>query len=245
MRVPLCTIVIGASAALVLATAGTAAAMSKPGSRGPRAVGDAAASGWGIVKSPNPLVRNGMVTAVSCAAANACEAVGAYPSSSSSFNDVTLAETWNGTVWKHQTTPNPPTEIYSALLGVSCTAANACEAVGYSSFGTLAEAWNGTAWSLQTTPNPAGATGSRLSGVSCTAANACEAVGSYTNSAEKGVTLAEAWNGAAWTLQTTPNPAGATGSGLSGVSCSAAGSCQADGSYTIGRREFTLVIARS
>jgi hypothetical protein len=42
------------------------------------------------------------------------------------------------------------------------------------------------------------------------------------------VTLAEHWDGTSWAIQPTPNPPGASGSLLNGVSCSAA-SCTAAG----------------
>jgi hypothetical protein len=61
----------------------------------------------------------------------------------------TLAEVWNGTAWKLQYPPHPTT--LSALLGASCSAANACEAVGSSYNRTLSEVWNGSAWRLQVT----------------------------------------------------------------------------------------------
>ena len=292
--VPLRAIVIGASAALALAAGGTAAAMPKPGSSGPRAVatagGDAAAGAWKILKSPRPLVPNGMITAISCRAANACEAVGdsfngagAYVTLAEAWNGtawklqpspdpadaadssvlsgvscttadaceavgsyinragatVTLAEAWNGTAWTLQPTPDPAgAESGASLFGVSCGAAGACEAVGdffrAGDFFTFAEEWNGTSWKLQSTPNPAGATNTALSGVSCSAADACEAVGSNANSAGKGVTLAEAWNGTSWKLQPTPHPAGAKSSNLNGVACGAASACEAVGGSSSG-----------
>ena len=58
-----------------------------------------------------------------------------------------------------------------------------------------------------------------LSGVSCVSTSACTAVGHYTNKAGDEVTLAERWDGTSWAIQTTPNPTGAIGSELSGVSC--------------------------
>jgi hypothetical protein len=71
-----------------------------------------------------------------------------------------------------------------------------------------------------------------LSGVSCTSATACIAVGDYYNSAGVEVTLAEAWNGKKWEIgEPTPNPNGATGSYLSGVSCASATACSAVGGY--------------
>src|SRR5215472_12901349 len=189
-------------------------------------------SSWKLQTTAYPADATGQIllTGVSCSAASACEAVGTYPGKS--FDNVTLAEAWNGTTWKLQTTPNLAGTLFGGLTGVSCSAASACEAVGDSSAGTLAEVWNGTAWTLQNTPNPAGALFSELTGVSCSAASACEAVGYYNNSAGKKVSFAEAWNGTAWKLQTTPNPAGTRGINLTGVSCSAASACEAVGSYS-------------
>jgi hypothetical protein len=45
------------------------------------------------------------------------------------------------------------------------------------------------------------------------------------------VTLAEHWDGTSWQLQSTPNPAGATSSRLTGVSCTSSTECTAVYSY--------------
>jgi hypothetical protein len=97
----------------------------------------------------------------------------------------------------------------------------------------LAETWNSTSFALQTTPNP-GATLSALTGVSCTGASSCTAVGYYTNTSGFTVTLAEAWSGTSWAVQTTPNPSIATASLLYAVSCTAATTCTAVGRYNNG-----------
>ena len=86
----------------------------------------------------------------------------------------------------------------------------------------------GAGWSVVPSPNPQVPQGS-LSGVSCTSASACTAVGDYTNTTGTRVTLAERWNGTSWTIQSTPNPTGAKGSSLSGVSCTSASACTAVG----------------
>jgi hypothetical protein len=171
---------------------------------------------------------------VSCGSANVCTAVGGFENRSGA--QVTLAEVWNGTSWTVQTTPNPSGAVYgSDLDAVSCRSATACTAVGtyeYSSdrSATLAEVWNGTSWTVQTTPNPEGAIDSSLDAVSCSSATTCTAVGSYENSSYAELTLAEAWNGTSWTVQTTPNPSGASyGSDLEGVSCSSTTACTAVG----------------
>jgi hypothetical protein len=67
--------------------------------------------------------------------------------------------------------------------------------------------------------------------VSCTSTTACTAVGYFFNSANHLVTMAEHWNGTNWTIQPTPNPAGATGSQLYSVSCTSITACTAVGYF--------------
>src|SRR6516165_1822594 len=160
----------------------------------------------------------------------------AAPAASQSSRTPTLA--WDatatpGSAWSIQPTPNQ-TVPNGALLSSSCTSPRACTAVGHHTDGTgviapLAEFWDGTSWRTQATPVPAGAIQAQLLGVSCPAASTCTAVGFYVNSASNDVPLAERWNGTSWKIQPVPNPAGATGTQLSGVSCSAASACTAVG----------------
>jgi hypothetical protein len=96
------------------------------------------------------------------------------------FDDLTLAERWDGQNWTIQTTPNPST-TGSNLAGVSCPSVTACIAVGshWDSATdvevSLAEGFDGSTWTAQPTPNPA--EGGYLYGVSCPSASACIAVG--------------------------------------------------------------------
>lgn len=118
------------------------------------------------------------------------------------------------------------------LLGVSCTGANACVAVGTDSSDpnggrTLAEAWNGMSWTVMLTPNPPSIGGSNLYGVSCISAHACMAVG-QTSIVHGGKPLAERWDGTAWKVVATPRPRGGD-SGLNKVSCGAVNACVAVG----------------
>lgn len=169
-----------------------------------------------------------MLGAVSCTGAGACEAVGSYVKTVGLHK--TLAESWNGTKWKIQASPNPSGSLTSILTAVSCTRPRACQAVGFnlSNSGSLplAERWNGTKWAVQTTPSPAG-TGIDLAGVSCARAGSCESVGSYRGSS-RFLALAERWNGAKWAVQATPDPAGPDTS-LGDVSCVSTGVCEAVG----------------
>src|ERR1019366_5948580 len=153
-------------------------------------------TGWRILRTPHPAGAKGAALGgVSCAAGNACIAVGSYTNKVKI--QVMLAERWNGAGWRILRTPRPAGAKGAALGGVSCAAGNACIAVGSYTNKVkiqvmLAERWNGAGWRILRTPRPAGAKGAALGGVSCAAGNACIAVGSYYNSRAKVlVTLVE------------------------------------------------------
>jgi hypothetical protein len=95
---------------------------------------------------------------------------------------------------------------------------------------TTASSAGASGWAIQPTPNPTVPQGT-LTAVTCTSAKACTAVGYAPDAAGTIVTLAERWDGAAWTIQPTPNPAGATTGALDGVSCSSMSACIAVGHY--------------
>jgi hypothetical protein len=123
----------------------------------------------------------------------------------------------------------------TSLSTISCTAEEACTAVGHdvNSAGTevtLAERWNGKTWAIQETANPTGAKSSSLVGAVCTAVGSCISTGHYSNSSGTELALGESWNGTAWSIAETPAPKEASGS-LPGVSCTAAEACTAAGHY--------------
>jgi hypothetical protein len=80
-------------------------------------------------------------------------------------------------LWKIQPTANV-TAPQGMVNGISCLAADSCEAVGEAGAKLVAEAWNGTGWTAQAVPVPAGAASPTLTGRSCVSAAFCEAVGS-------------------------------------------------------------------
>jgi IPT/TIG domain/NHL repeat len=138
-----------------------------------------------------------------------------------------------GPKWLETKPLNPAEASASQLAGISCT--TACTAVGsYTSKAGVKEAlgeyWEGTEWALQSIAAPKGAKASTLSAVACTAAIACTAVGADTEGTSE-VTLAESWNGKAWTVQGTPNPSQAKATVLAGVACPTK-ACYAVGSTT-------------
>ena len=183
---------------------------------------------WGLQSPVQPIGATvNSLSAVSCVSAADCKAVGSHANTPG--DTVPLAEAWNGTSWKIQSTPSPKasTDPKGTLAGVSCAASNFCEAVGArdGSSAALAEKWNGTAWQLQSAPG-----NGTLAAVSCVSASSCEAVGAQATSSGTGP-LAEVWNGTKWHTQTLPAPAGASLSVMTGVSCASAHLCEAVGNY--------------
>ncbi len=192
-------------------------------------------SGWAISSTPNQsgLAKN-LLNDVSCSSSTSCVSVGWYVNNSGIYT--VAADTWNGAEWAIHNPPAPSGATLSSLVSVSCSSSTACTGVGHyiNSSGTtvtLAERWNGTEWSIQSTPNPSGATSSDLWGVSCASSTSCVATGEYINSSGTTVTLAERWNGTEWSIQSTPNPSGATASSLQSVSCTSSSACTAVGDY--------------
>ena len=171
------------------------------------------------------------LSSVSCLSASFCEVVGYDPSGGN-------AAAWNGTSWTVQVTPGPASNSFNA---VSCTAASSCEAVGQA-IGTndepvpLAELWNGTSWTIQSAPDPANSQSGSLASVSCTSASACTAAGQYASGTVPNFgepqTLAEVWDGTAWTIAATPDPSSTAQNILSSVSCGATDACTAVGQYS-------------
>ena len=206
---------------------------------------------WTVVPSPNPGSSYSQISGVSCTSRDACIAVGSSHATAYSM----FAELWDGSTWTLQELPPlPAASEMGVLSGVSCVTKNACTAVGYVEEGSgstlpLAEIWNGTSWTEQTgLPVRKGSTSSVLSAVSCASKVSCVAVGSSDVSpAGDYVTLAESWNGAAWTIEPTPNPA--KGSQLLAVSCTSATACTAVGSWQkpppIGPRSGSKVLVEA
>src|SRR5262249_29908318 len=144
----------------------------------------AASSSWRAQQTPNPVIRNGVLDAISCASPGTCLAVGGYENRAGA--GLPLAEARTSTGWRVQPAPAPPGAVFSNLFGVSCTAADACTAAGYYTDGLrhihpLAERWDGRSWRIQAAPSPLGRPLSGFFAVSCTSATACTAVGAQTD----------------------------------------------------------------
>ena len=149
----------------------------------PAAAPAAAGSPWRVQQTPNPVIPNGVLDAVSCARPGTCIAVGGYENRAGT--EVPMAQARTSTGWRILAAATPPGAVFTNLFGVSCTATDACTAVGYYTdrarhIHPLAEIWTGTSWKIQPVPSPAGHPLSGFFAVSCTSARACTAVGAQT-----------------------------------------------------------------
>jgi hypothetical protein len=191
---------------------------------------------WSVGASPNPGTTN-VLSGVSCVSASSCVAVG---SDAGSFAQ-TLVETWDGVGWSVVASPNVGT--IDMLNGISCVSAASCVAVGNFDAGsgiqTLVETWNGLSWSVTPSPN-VGSIVDDLDGVSCASATSCVAVGTTNSGSGHVQTLVETWDGASWSVTSSPKPS-TTNSQLLEVSCTSATTCVADGYYVAGSEYRTLV----
>lgn len=188
----------------------------------------AAAGSWVPQTVPVKQGFNGRSTAVSCPTSTMCMAVGSYLDPNGKQR--ALAQAWNGSSWTLKALPVPSGATGSRLAGVSCTAADACTAVGHYGFpvGTapfngsdtrpFVVRWNGTSWMQQSVPMPSGSTLGYFNGVSCTATGGCKAVGAHRTSSTKSATFIAHWGGSAWAVRTSPNTARQYNS-LNGISC--------------------------
>lgn len=178
----------------------------------------------------------GELQANHCLSKTSCVAAGSYSTIAGTFS---LVETWNGTSWAVQATPNPTEVAETRLKGISCKAITACIAVGYSlkekgkesTKAAVVMRGNSGVWSLQTMPKPAGAVAYELTGVDCPTTTLCFAVGAYEESGGAKRAMVARWNGTEWTLQPITNGIETKQSILLDVSCSDIKSCIAVGGY--------------
>ena len=152
-----------------------------------------------------------MVQAVSCAARNACIAVGNSGRGFQGPSDL-ITVRWNGRRWILRTAPEPTPSSDGQLNGISCASPTMCMAVGFYSTTTshllpLAERWNGKRWLIEKARRGGVGNDTDLSGVSCPTRTMCVAVGTFGDSG-----IAEFWNGSSWSLGRTPTS-------LTSISC--------------------------
>ena len=196
------------------------------------------ASVWAVTPVQDQGTGLNELNGISCPATGSCVSVGTYRTAAGVNQD--LIETLAAGTWSvHHPSPDA-NGANNELTAVSCTALTSCMAVGhYNSKGvaqSLAiELAHGT-WTVVQSPDK-GTSTNQLVGVSCPAGAAleCEGVG-YYNDLISGFAdvaaqaLAQTWSGGSWSLVPAAD-AMVSDVSANGVSCSAAGSCVAVGSY--------------
>ena len=188
---------------------------------------------WARQSIPTPGDEEDFLTGVSCVSARICLAAGATIVDSDD-DAVTVTERWNGSKWSIQ---DPPNEVPGQTLNnLSCSAVNACVAVGtFTTFlgsnRPLVERWNGHRWAVRFTARPRGAQGGTFAAVSCFSRRVCDAVGSFNVTRSGSHPLAEQIDDSRSRVQPTAGFVGGTSGALNGVSCTSAGACTAVGDY--------------
>src|SRR6266581_4041390 len=164
------------------------------------------ATDWEIIASPNLGAQANSLSGVAAVADNDVWAVGwAWNNRLSAYR--TVIEHWNGATWSLVRSPNA-TNGYNLLNGVAVVAANDVWTVGQaangSTYKTLVEHWDGTAWSIVPSPNVAG-NSSILEAISVVSANDIWAVGYSTDNNFNNHPLTIHWNGATWSIVSSPS----------------------------------------
>jgi CHAP domain len=183
------------------------------------------------------------LSAVSCASATACVAIGSYLDSSGQFQGLLL--TGSGTTWGATRAASPSGAAYP-LDSVACASGMPCVVVGsyWNSANTsqpVLLTWSGTTWIDAEPQLPADAstygTVFQNGYATCPSATTCVVAGSYEGGDKSGVLLTG--SGTKWTTTEAPatanavGPTGAhTGSFMPGsVACPSTTQCVAAGSY--------------
>jgi hypothetical protein len=157
--------------------------------------------------------------------------------------ELTLIEHWNGTKWTVMTSPDGAGSPDSELHGITAVSGTDAWATGFyfagSTYVSLVEHWNGHAWKTIASPEPSGSTDTYLYGVSAGTASDAWSVGYWYKPNAGYKTLTEHWNGHAWAVVASPDPAGITSNYLYGVSAVSGQAAVASG-YDFGTADQAL-----
>jgi hypothetical protein len=210
------------------------------------------AGAWSIATSPSSSEQLNGLTSVTCVTATDCWSVGAEEASGTEPppSDHPLFEHWDGTMWSIVSNPGP-TEDFVFVAGVACAASDDCWVVGSTSdlqppnpqSEQFFEHWNGFAWSNISGPILSDPSASTVpEGLTCLTGSDCWAVGSETdvNGGVPGTTLTEHWDGASWSVVSSPDADPSSINALRSVSCVDSTDCWSVGEANVGPSPQTL-----
>jgi hypothetical protein len=201
-------------------------------------------SSWSIVSSPNSSTsESNFLLGITCASATDCWAVGHHDSGDVAVF-LTLILHYDGISWGVVSSPNVTEAQDNEFRSVTCTSSVDCWAVGYWSIGnpalpggtvitqTLIEHWDGASWTVVDSPNSSPAENNNLASVTCASAANCWAVGYSSSNINGTLTLIEHFDGASWSIVSSPNPSPANYNVPLGVTCMSATDCLLAGYYS-------------
>lgn len=154
----------------------------------------------GIPRSPSGF------SGVSCPGPTTCFVLGT--GTTITYTNITISERWNGKRWSRLHYPNPPPVTAGTPESISCSSPSDCSAVSFTSttgsgFISLVGRWNGKKWTVRSPQVPSGASQAQLIGASCPTSSVCMTAGHYIDASGNQLTLADRWNGRAWSVQPT------------------------------------------
>ncbi len=170
-------------------------------------------SQWSIVAASNTGANAVELTGVAALAANNVWAVGREDIGAAHTTQV-LVERWSGSAWSVVATPLPAGARETALRAITpIPGGQQLWAVGYIQPSTnpgytqpLIERWSGSAWQVVNGPAlPQGAFGASVYGVTALSQTDAWAVGEYIASDHTIRALTLHWDGAAWTIASSPD----------------------------------------
>jgi hypothetical protein len=206
--------------------------ISPQGNGHPAHAASLSGTGWQVVPTYNLGSPDNVLAGVSAASTTDAWAVGAYyPITNGPL--ATLGHHWDGTRWTAYPLPNVGAQE-NTLLGVSMPAPGLAWAVGYYVNGkfeqqTLIEHYSGGTWTVVPSPSP-GALQNILFGVSAISDTDVWAVGAEQDAGGLWHTLAEHWDGSAWSVVTAVD-AGKTGNQFYAITALAT-----DNVYAVGQQ---------
>ena len=166
---------------------------------------------WTEFPLPNVGLNENSLLGVSELSSGHAWAVGYFVNAT--YQQQTLVEHFDGTVWSVVPSPNPGAR-QNIFYGVTAVSDSDVWAVGTQKdandvFHTLTEHWNGSSWTVVPAVE-AGASGSQFYAVTAVSSTSVYATGQQSGSAFPSQIVTEHWNGSKWSVLSTPNDATAS-----------------------------------
>ncbi len=205
-------------------------------------------SQWSLVSSPNVGAGNNRLFGISVVSATDVWVSG-YSCNSNCLSGSlaqTLVEHWDGVQWSIVGTPNVGTGNNNYLVAIAALSSSDVWASGYYNgcYGcapySLTLHWNGAQWSVVNTPH-VGAGSNVLVALSAISSNDVWALGSYYTDYLQWNTMVLHWDGAQWSVVTSPNVARVNNQ-IQSVAAVSANDIWAVGSTTLDSAQRTLAM---